>query len=118
MVGVGTVGTGSSNEIVDGLGLTTAERKAFLAAGPVGDTCCRFFDAAGRPIHGVVHDRVIAVECEELAKIPTVIGVVTGIEKAPGVRAAVRGGIIGGLITDASLALALLGGSSPVGRGG
>jgi DNA-binding transcriptional regulator LsrR (DeoR family) len=118
MVGVGTVGTGSSNEIVDGLGLTAAERQAFLAAGPVGDTCCRFFDATGRPIHGVLHDRVIAVECEELAKIPTVIGVATGVEKAPGVRGAVRGGIIGGLITDAGLALALLGGSSPVGRGG
>jgi DNA-binding transcriptional regulator LsrR (DeoR family) len=118
MVGVGTVGTGSSNEIVDGLGLTAAERQAFLAAGPVGDTCCRFFDAAGRPIHGVLHDRVIGVECEELAKIPTVIGVATGVEKAPGVRGAVRGGIIGGLITDASLALALLSGSSSVGRGG
>jgi DNA-binding transcriptional regulator LsrR (DeoR family) len=118
MVGVGTVGRGSSNEIVDGLGLTAAERRAFLAAGPVGDTCCRFFDAEGRPIHGVVHDRVIAVECEELAEIPTVIGVATGVEKAPGVRGAVRGGIIDGLITDASLALALLGGTSPVGRGG
>jgi len=118
MVGVGTVGRGSSNEIVDGLGLTAAERKAFQAAGPVGDTCCRFFDAEGRPIHGVVHDRVIAVECEELAEIPTVIGVATGVEKAPGVRGAVRGGIIDGLITDAGLALALLGGTSPVGQGG
>jgi DNA-binding transcriptional regulator LsrR (DeoR family) len=118
MVGVGTVGTGSSNEIVDGLGLTGTERRAFLAAGPVGDTCCRFFDAAGRPIRGVSHDRVIAVECEELANIPTVIGVATGVEKAPGVRAAVRGGIISGLITDSSLALALLSGSSHVGEGG
>src|SRR3954454_14731746 len=118
MVGVGTVGRGSSNDIADGLGLTAAERKAFLAAGPVGDTCCRFFDAEGRPIHGVVHDRVIAVECEELAEIPTVIGVATGVEKASGVRGAVRGGIIDGLITDACLALALLGCPSPVVKGG
>jgi DNA-binding transcriptional regulator LsrR (DeoR family) len=112
MVGIGTVGTGSSNEIVDGLGLGAAERKAFLAAGPVGDTCCRFFDAHGRPIRGVVHDRVIAVELEELAAIPTVVGVATGAEKAPGVLGAIRGGIIDGLITDASLALALLSGAS------
>ena len=68
MVGIGTAGTGSSNEMVDGLGLTAAERKAFLAAGPVGDTCCRFFDADGRPIHGVVHDRVIAIELDELRR--------------------------------------------------
>jgi DNA-binding transcriptional regulator LsrR (DeoR family) len=108
MIGIGTVGTGSSNEIVDGLGLSAVERKAFLAAGPVGDTCCRFFDAQGRPIGGVVHDRVIAVELEELAAIRTVVGVATGAEKAPGVLGAIRGGIIDGLITDASLALALL----------
>jgi DNA-binding transcriptional regulator LsrR (DeoR family) len=114
MVGIGTAGTGSSNEIVDGLGLSGAERKAFLAAGPVGDTCCRFFDAAGRPIDGVVHDRVIAIELEQLAAIPIVVGVATGVEKAPGVRGAIRGGIIDGLIADASLALALLGGAGPV----
>jgi DNA-binding transcriptional regulator LsrR (DeoR family) len=109
MVGIGTVGTGSSNAIVDGLGLSVAEREAFLAARPVGDTCCRFFDVHGRPIDGVVHDRVIAVELEQLTAIPTVIGVATGVEKAPGVRGAIRGGIVDGLITDASLALALLG---------
>jgi DNA-binding transcriptional regulator LsrR (DeoR family) len=118
MVGVGTVGTGSSNEIVDCLGLTTAERKAFLAAGPVGDTCCRFFDARGESIDGIVRDRVIAVECEELAEIPTVIGVAIGVEKAPGVRGAIGGGVINGLIADASLALALLGGIGPVDQGG
>jgi DNA-binding transcriptional regulator LsrR (DeoR family) len=108
MVGIGAAGTGSSSEVLDGLGLSAAQRKAFLAAGPVGDTCCRFFDQEGRPIRGVVHDRVIAVELEELMAIPTVIGVATGAEKAPGVLAAIRGGIIDGLITDASLALALL----------
>jgi DNA-binding transcriptional regulator LsrR (DeoR family) len=109
MVGIGTVGTGSSNEIVDGLGLSAAERAEFLAAGPVGDACCRFFDQDGRPIRGVVHDRVIALELAELAAIPTVVGVATGVEKAPGVLGAIRGGIVDGLITDAGLALALLG---------
>jgi DNA-binding transcriptional regulator LsrR (DeoR family) len=114
VVGVGATGTGSSNEIVDELGLTTAERKAFLAAGPVGDTCCRFFDARGRPIGGAVHDRVIAIELEELSAIPTVIGVAVGVEKGPGLRGAIRGGIIDGLITDAGLALALLSDVGPV----
>jgi DNA-binding transcriptional regulator LsrR (DeoR family) len=114
VVGIGSAGTGSSNEVVDGLGLSGAEREEFRAACPVGDTCCRFFDAAGRPIDGVVHDRVIAVELEELAAIPMVVGVATGVEKAPGVRGAIRGGIIDGLIADASLALALLDGASPV----
>jgi DNA-binding transcriptional regulator LsrR (DeoR family) len=113
VVGIGTAGTGSSNEVVDGLGLSGAERDEFLAARPVGDTCCRFFDADGRPIDGVVHDRVIAVELEELAAIPIVVGVAAGAGKVAGVRAAIRGGIIDGLIADASLALALLGGADP-----
>jgi len=108
MIGIGTVGAGSSNEILDGLGLSAAERKAFFAGGPVGDPCCRFFDANGEPILGAVNDRVIAIELDQLRRIPTVIGVATGVEKVPGVLGALRGGLVDGLIADASLALALL----------
>jgi DNA-binding transcriptional regulator LsrR (DeoR family) len=110
MVGIGAVGTGSSNDIIAGLGLSPAELEEFLAKGPVGDTCGRFFDAEGRPIRGVVHDRVLAVDLEELRRIPVVVGVATGAEKAPGVLGALRGKIIDGLVTDAGLALTLIGG--------
>jgi DNA-binding transcriptional regulator LsrR (DeoR family) len=110
MVGIGSVGIGSSNDIINGLGLSPAELDEFLAKGPVGDTCCRFFDAAGRPVSGVVRDRVLAVELEDLRRIPVVIGVVTGADKAPGVLGALRGKVVDGLITDAGLALALLSG--------
>jgi DNA-binding transcriptional regulator LsrR (DeoR family) len=110
MVGIGATGTGSSSAILDGLGLSAAELKAFKAAGPVGDTCCRFFDVDGAPILGAVHDRVLAIELDQLRRIPTVIGVATGVAKAPGVLGALRGELVDGLITDASLALALLSG--------
>jgi DNA-binding transcriptional regulator LsrR (DeoR family) len=108
MVGIGAAGIGSSSAVIDALGLTSAERKAFMDAGPVGDTCCRFFDAEGRPILGPVHDRVLAIELDQLRRIPTVMGVATGTEKALGVLGAIRGGLVDGLIIDASLALALL----------
>jgi DNA-binding transcriptional regulator LsrR (DeoR family) len=108
MVGIGAIGIGSSNHIIEGLGLGSAERKAFIAQAPVGDTCCRFFDAAGAPVHGVVHDRVLAIELDQLRRIPTVVGVATGPEKAPGVLGALRGELVDGLVTDAALALALL----------
>ena len=108
MVGIGAVGTGSSSEILDGLGLSATERKAFLAEGPVGDTCCRYFDAEGRPIRGVVHDRVLAIELDRLQQIPTVIGVATGADKAQGVLGALRGHLVDGLVADAALALALM----------
>jgi DNA-binding transcriptional regulator LsrR (DeoR family) len=108
MIGIGAAGVGSSRAVVDGLGLSAAERKAFLAAGPVGDTCCRFFDADGTPILGPVHDRVLAIELDQLRRIPTVVGVATGTEKVHGVLGAIRGGFVDGLMTDASLALALM----------
>jgi DNA-binding transcriptional regulator LsrR (DeoR family) len=112
MVGIGSVGTGSTNDIIEGLGLSPAEYRQFLDEGPVGDACCRFFDAVGRPIRGVVHDRVLAVELDDLRRIPTVMGVATGAKKATGVLGALRGNVIDGLITDAGLALTLLSGPS------
>ena len=111
MVGIGTVGIGSSNAIIDGLGLAPAERAEFFAHAPVGDACCRFFDAEGRPVRGVVHGRVLAIELDQLRAIPTVVGVATGAEKAPGVLGALRGKLVDGLVTDAALALALLSGA-------
>ena len=55
-----------------------------------------------------MHDRVLAIELDQLRGIPTVIGVATGAEKAPGVLGALHGGLVDGLIADAGLALALL----------
>jgi DNA-binding transcriptional regulator LsrR (DeoR family) len=108
IIGLGAAGVGSSAQIIDGLGLTPAQREAFLAANPVGDTCCRFFDADGHQITGEVYDRVLAIDLTDLRRIRTVMGVATGPEKAPGVLAALRGRIVNGLIADASLVHAVL----------
>jgi DNA-binding transcriptional regulator LsrR (DeoR family) len=55
---------------------------------------------------------VLAIELDQLRRIPTVIGVATGPEKVPGVLGALRGDLIDGLVTDAGLALALLSGAN------
>jgi DNA-binding transcriptional regulator LsrR (DeoR family) len=114
LVGIGTVDIGSMVQIFEGMGLSEAQRAAFLAQKPAGDICCRFFDADGRPIKGVVHDRVLAVELEDLRHIPTVVGVAIGAEKTPGVLAALRGRILDGLITDACLAHSILTAGGPL----
>ena len=108
LVGIGTMGVGSSVQVLEALALTPAEHEAFMAAHPVGDTCCRFFDAQGRPVRGPADDRVLAVDLDDLRAIPTVIGVATGWEKTAGVLGALRGGLIDGLITDAGLAHSVL----------
>jgi DNA-binding transcriptional regulator LsrR (DeoR family) len=108
VVGIGTVGVGSSQHLLDGLRLTPAQLDEFHRAGPVGDLCCQFFDANGHPISGPVQHRVLAVSLPQLRRIPRRVAVVAGHDKAPGVLGALRGNLVNGLITDAGLAHALL----------
>lgn len=108
LVGIGATGHGSSENIVREMHLSDAERAEFLAAAPVGDICARFFDVHGRPVHGPADDRVLAVDLEDLRRIPTVVGVAAGPEKAPGVLGALRGGFIDVLICDSGAARGVL----------
>jgi DNA-binding transcriptional regulator LsrR (DeoR family) len=113
VVGIGAFGTGSSAQMFDSLELNPDERRRFLGRQPVGDTCCRFFDAAGREVPNGVQDRVLAVDLADLRAIPTVMGVAAGAHKAPAVLAALRGGLVRSLTLDASLAHALLVANTP-----
>jgi DNA-binding transcriptional regulator LsrR (DeoR family) len=108
LVGIGSFTSSSTAEVIDGVGLTPAQYAELVAKNPAGDTCCRFFDAEGRPVRSAVDGRVLAVELDDLRRIPTVVGVACGTEKTPGVLAALRGGILRGLLTDARLARAVL----------
>lgn len=112
-VGVGTTGIGSSSEIVDALGLSRAERRAFDTAAPVGDICARFFDAEGQEVESAVHDRVLAVNLEDLRAIPTVLAVAVGAVKGPSIRAAIRGELIDVLVCDEAAAHAVLSTAQP-----
>lgn len=108
LVGIGIPTSRSTAAVLDGVGLTPAERAELASGAPVGDTCCRFFDADGRSVRSAVDDRVLAVELDDLRCMPLVVGVATGPEKAAGVLGALRGGLLGGLVTDARLARAVL----------
>lgn len=108
VVGVGTVGFGASSEIIDSMHLDAAAKAEFLAGGPVGDCCTRFFDSTGAAVDSAVDDRVVAIDLDALRSIPTVVGVAAGARKAKGVRGALRGGLIDVAIVDSELAAALL----------
>lgn len=77
-------------------------------AGAVGEVCGRFFDAAGRECDTPWRDCVMSVELRQLAKIPQVIGVVSGSDRSASILAAVKGGFLKGLIIDEPGARALL----------
>jgi DNA-binding transcriptional regulator LsrR (DeoR family) len=108
VVGIGTPGIGSSEALLTALHLTPEERAAFDAAGPVGDVCGRYYDLAGRDVHGAVGDRVLAVTLDDLRAIPTVAGVAAGREKARGILGALHGRIIDVLACDQAAARAVL----------
>lgn len=108
VVGIGSVGVGSSAALLTAMELTPEERAEFEGHHPVGDFCARFFDADGRPVPGPVDDRVISTSFADLAGIPTVAGVAAGAEKARGTLGALRTGVLDVLICDQSLAGALL----------
>ncbi len=105
LVGVG--GLANSVYIERGV-LSAADIGQLRASGAVGEICGRFFDASGRECKSRWRDRTISIELDYLQKIPQVIGIAAGADRAPAVTAAMRGGLLKSLLTDEALALALL----------
>lgn len=108
LVGIGTVGYGSSEGVLEQMRLSEAEREEFFAADPIGDICARFFDVKGKSLAGAANERVLGISLDELRQIPTVMGVATGREKAPGLLGALRGGLLDVLCCDVAAARAVL----------
>lgn len=92
---------------------TIAEQRALAAAGVVGEIAGVFFDEQGRPIASELSERLITLSGSDLARIPRVTAIVEGGAKAPAIVAAIRGGLINGLVVDAAAASAMLRHSAP-----
>jgi deoxyribonucleoside regulator len=88
--------------------LSAADVSHLRSCGAVGEICGRFFDAQGRECKSRWRDRAISVELEQLQRIPQVIGVAAGADRAATVAAAMRGGFIKSLLIDDQGAEALL----------
>lgn len=108
LVGIGSMGHHSSPQLVRMMRLSEAEERAFLAQAPVGDVCGRFVDAGGVALGAPATERVLAVMIPQLRRIPEVVGVAAGEEKAPGVAGVLRSGVIDTLVVDDELARALI----------
>jgi DNA-binding transcriptional regulator LsrR (DeoR family) len=74
-----------------------------------------FADVSGIPValdgHAVLSeltDRTIGVSAAQLRSVPEVLAITYGQARASAVRAALHGGLVNGLVTDAALANALL----------
>lgn len=74
----------------------------------VGDVCLRFFDSDGSAVTSSIDQRVVGISTELLRQVPRRIGVAGGVRKHSAIRAAVLGGWVNVLVTDAGTAHALL----------
>jgi len=85
--------------------LSDSDLKVLAESKAVGDYCGIFYDINGRICKTAVNERIIGIDFEKLKKIPNVIGIASGPEKAEAILGALRTGGINILITDEITAL-------------
>ncbi len=105
LIGIGTLGDDAT--LVRGGHLSAEDRMLLLEHGAVGTMNTRFFDDEGRPVADL-EERTIAINWEELRRVPTVVAVAVGTAKCRAIRGALKTGCIDILVTDAPTARLLL----------
>jgi lsr operon transcriptional repressor len=88
--------------------LSKADLQELRQAGAVGDALGHFFDADGAHIPWPTDDLHIGLTLDDLKACPTSAVVAGGKDKVLAIHAAIRGGILNALITDAATATRLL----------
>jgi len=84
------------------------DRQALVRLGVCADISGVFLSADGEPVQTRLAERMIGIDAEQMRAIPEVIVIPYGMAKVPAVRAALRSGLVGGLVTHTTLAEALL----------
>lgn len=84
------------------------DRRALRDLGVCADISGVFVSADGRPVATELAERMIAISAEEMRAIPEVIVIPYGVGKSAAVRAALRSGLVAGIVTHTSLARAVL----------
>ena len=100
LVGIGIPGVGFAEKAVADSYRGTQSPAAVIAA--------RLIDDRGVELEGPLRERVIAIGLDDLAAIPTVVGVAAGAEKGRAIAAALHAGLIDVLVCDQPAAAAAL----------
>jgi deoxyribonucleoside regulator len=105
LVGIGEEPLGS--EIIFQDNVSDIEKIKLIEKGAVGDICMSFFDKNGKPVP-YMQQKNMSVEMETLIRVPEVIAVAVGSQKAKAIIGASRAKYIKTLITDELTALRIL----------
>jgi DNA-binding transcriptional regulator LsrR (DeoR family) len=85
-----------------------AERASLVGMGVRADVSGVLLDGQGRPVHAPLSERTITPTAQQLIAVPEVIAIAYAAPKAGAVLAAIRGGLVGSLVTHRPLAEAVL----------
>jgi deoxyribonucleoside regulator len=102
LVGIGNVDFDAEMQMLFAQYLDEKTRAKLRAGGAVGDICMRFFDVNGREVAGL--EGIIGISLEQLRRVPRIIAVASGVEKAEAIIGALNGNMIDVLITDVEAA--------------
>ena len=105
--GVGDLATASTvrqSELADGRIIDS-----YVRNGAVGVVIGRFIGQDGRPVSGELDGRMVGITLDDLKTIPSRLCVAGGPDKITALRAALEGGYISHLVTDAETAEHLVG---------
>jgi DNA-binding transcriptional regulator LsrR (DeoR family) len=85
-----------------------SDREVLRRLGVCADISGVFLDADGEPVDTELAERMIGINHEQMRAIPELIAIPYGVAKAPALRAALRSGLIGGIVTHTALAQLML----------
>jgi DNA-binding transcriptional regulator LsrR (DeoR family) len=88
--------------------IAPSERKSLLRLGVHADVSGVLLDADGAAVRAPLTERMVCIDAAALHRIPEVIALVYGPEKAWATRAAIRGSYVKGVVTHTTMAEALL----------
>jgi len=100
--------TADSHVVMSGVA-TPSDLEWYLSSGARGVLCGQFIDEAGKLVDGPLNARLMSVDLRDLQELEMGILVSAGQDRVPGVRAAIAGGYVSHLVTDAEAAKSLLG---------
>lgn len=110
LVGIGawTGGGAARSSLIASGALAEEELAGLRARGAVGELVVHPFDADGAFVAPDLAERAVAIPLAQLRRVPRVVAVATGRDKAAAIRGALAAGIIRVLVTDAAAAAAVL----------
>lgn len=83
-------------------------REQLARHGVVAELAGILIDQAGEPVESSLSERIIGIDYHQLRAVPETIGLAHGADRSVAVRSAILGGLITSLVTDSSLAKALI----------